>query len=102
MPLTTQTRLWIHGLLAAFIGAFSTAASGAIALPTVFNFTHDGVMNMLKLSLVPAMTAVFTYLKQSPLPNTILGAGDTVTLKNPTINADSSVTADSATVQKAV
>lgn len=59
---------WLHGLLAAAISAFSTAASGAIALPTVFSFTRDGFINMVKLAAVPAFLAVFAYLKQSPLP----------------------------------
>jgi hypothetical protein len=61
-------KVWLHGLLAAVISAFSSAASGAIALPSVFSFTHDGFMNMLKLAAIPAMLAAFAYLKQSPMP----------------------------------
>lgn len=61
-------KIWLHGLFAAAIGSFATAASGAVVMPNVFNFTHEGLLNMLKLSVVPALASIFTYLKQSPLP----------------------------------
>jgi acyl-coenzyme A synthetase/AMP-(fatty) acid ligase len=63
-----QLKIWLHGIGAAFISAFATAASGAIALPSVFNFSHAGLLNVTKLALVPALLAVFAYLKASPLP----------------------------------
>ena len=69
MPLLSdKTKVWLHGLAAAFITAFSTSAGGFVALPTVFNFTHNGLINMVKMSTIPALIAVFGYLKQSPLP----------------------------------
>ena len=69
MPIfSDKTKAWLHGLFAAFISAFSSSASGFIALPSVFNFTKAGLFNMLKLSVVPAAVSVFAYLKQSPLP----------------------------------
>jgi hypothetical protein len=61
-------KTWAHGLAAAAISAFASAASGAIALPSVFTFDKVGLVNMAKLSTVPAMLAVFAYLKQSPVP----------------------------------
>lgn len=61
-------KVWLHGLLAAVISAFSSAASGAIALPTVFTFDRVGLINMLKLAAIPALLAMFAYLKQSPVP----------------------------------
>jgi len=61
-------RVWIHGLAAAGISAFATAASGAIALPGVFTFDRTGFVNMVKMATVPAMLAVFAYLKSSPVP----------------------------------
>lgn len=64
----TNVNAWLHGLLAAFISAFASAASGAIALPTVFTFDRVGFINMVKLATVPALLAVFAYLKSSPLP----------------------------------
>jgi hypothetical protein len=61
-------KIWIHGLAAAAISAFASAASGAIALPTVFTFDRVGFLNMVKLATVPALLAVFAYLKSSPVP----------------------------------
>lgn len=101
--MTSTTKAWVYGLGNAFIGAFATAASGAMALPTVFNFSHDGIMNILKLTMAPALVAVFSYLQRSPLPPpSVLGPGDTATVKNPVIAQDGSITGDSATLQKAL
>jgi hypothetical protein len=61
-------KVWIHGLLAAAISSAATAASGAIMLPTVFTLNKVGFINMGKLAAVPAMLAVFGYLKASPVP----------------------------------
>ncbi len=61
-------KVWLQGLAAAGISAFASAASGAIALPTVFTFNKVGLLNMVKLAAIPAMLAVFAYLKSSPLP----------------------------------
>ena len=61
-------KIWIHGLAAAAVSAFASAASGAIALPTVFTFDRAGFLNMVKLATVPALLAVFAYLKSSPIP----------------------------------
>jgi hypothetical protein len=61
-------KVWLHGLAAAGISAFASAASGAIALPTVFTFDRVGLINMVKLGTVPALLAVFAYLKSSPVP----------------------------------
>lgn len=55
---------------------------------------------MVKMAAVPAGIAVFTYLKQSPLPGAVIGPGDTLSAKNPVIASDGSLTADSATLQK--
>ena len=68
-------KVWIHGLAAAAVSAFASAASGAIALPTVFTFDRAGFVNMVKLATVPAMLAVFAYLKNSPVPALALTDG---------------------------
>jgi hypothetical protein len=60
--------IWLHGLAAAAVSAFASAASGALALPTVFTFDKTGLINMAKLAAVPALLAVFAYLKNSPIP----------------------------------
>jgi hypothetical protein len=61
-------KIWFHGLAAAAVSAFASAASGAIALPNVFTFDKAGCINMVKLATVPALLAVFAYLKSSPIP----------------------------------
>jgi hypothetical protein len=61
-------KVWLHGLVAAAVSAFASAASGAIALPMVFTFDKTGLLNMVKLATVPALLAVFAYLKSSPVP----------------------------------
>ncbi len=63
-----SVQVWLKGLATAGIPAFSSAASGAIALPQVFTFDRVGFLNMLKVAAVPAMLAVLAYLKSSPLP----------------------------------
>jgi hypothetical protein len=68
-------KIWIHGLAAAGVSAFASAASGAIALPTVFTFDRAGFLNMVKLATVPALLAVFAYLKSSPVPELGLTTG---------------------------
>lgn len=67
--LSNNFKIWLRGLLAAAISTFSTAASGALTMPSMFNFTHAGLVNILKLAAVPALLAVFAYLKQSPIPS---------------------------------
>lgn len=64
----SNLKIWLHGLAAAAVSAFASAASGAIALPTVFTFDKAGLLNMVKLAAVPALLAVFAYLKSSPVP----------------------------------
>ena len=49
-------------------GKVVLTASGAIALPSVFTFDKTGLVNMVKLATVPALLAVFAYLKSSPVP----------------------------------
>ena len=72
--------LWLGGLLAIIISAFSTAASGFLMLPQDFNFSHQGLINMLRVSGLPALVAGLAYLKQHPLPGINIptpGAGAT-------------------------
>lgn len=65
--LSKNFTIWLRGLVSAAISAFCTAASGALTLPSVFNFSHDGLMNIVKLSAAPTLLVVLAYLKQSPL-----------------------------------
>lgn len=77
--MTTNTRVWLHGLAAASISSLVTALNGVIVLPDVFNFSHDGCINTVKLVLIPTIGAVCLYLKRSPLPDST--ATTTVTVE---------------------
>ena len=66
--MSNNTKVWLHGLFAGAIGSFSTGAGGVLTLPGVFNLSHEGLINLAKITLVPALLTVFAYLKQSPLP----------------------------------
>lgn len=61
-------RIWLHGLGAAFIGGFATAAT------TVFSAIAfgNGFKKALEMALVNCVMAgaitTWSYLKQSPLP----------------------------------
>jgi hypothetical protein len=61
-------KVWLQGLIAASITAFSTAISGALTLPTVFTWDRNGLINVLKLGTIPTLLAFFGYLKQNPTP----------------------------------
>lgn len=60
--------VWLQGLLAAAVTAFSTAITGALALPTVFTWDRIGLINVLKMATIPTVLAFFGYLKQHPTP----------------------------------
>lgn len=64
----TNWKAWLHGLAAALISAFFTSVAGFIALPTVFTLDKNGLVNMVQMSVPPAILAVALYLKTSPLP----------------------------------
>ena len=84
---------WFWGLIGGVVSAFATAASGIIALPTVFSFTENGVINMLKMAAVPSALAFFLYLKTHPLPGvvTMNAPNSTITVNTPPV-ASSTVT----------
>ena len=61
-------KTWLHSLIAAAIGGGSSALLAALAMPEAFNFTHGGVVHLVKLAVIGALVPVLTLLKQSPLP----------------------------------
>lgn len=73
-------KAWVYGLLSSVISAFSTAASGALALPSVFSFDENGLFNMLKMAALPAILAFFLYLKTHPLPDSSITVTTTQTI----------------------
>ena len=76
-----QVKNWLHGIGAALIGTFSTAAVGALTMPGVFNFTHAGMINFLKICMAPALVSVFAYLQKSPLPGDVTAVAQQITTK---------------------
>lgn len=66
--MTSTTKAWLHGLFAGAISTFATAGGAALTMPDTFNFSKTGLINLLKIVLVPTAVSVFAYLKQSPLP----------------------------------
>ena len=84
---------WLYGMFSAFAGAFGTAATGALTMPGVFNFTHNGVINFAKISVVPGLIAFFAYLSQHPAPPT-----ETMNLKQTTTDAQGGTT-DTTVIQ---
>ena len=60
---------WLYSLFAGAIGGASSAGLSALVMPGTFNFTHDGLINLVKMVFIGAVIPVLTFLKQSPLPN---------------------------------
>lgn len=68
-------RVWLHGLLAAFIGGGASAVTAGVVAPAILpqslNF-HGQIVPLLQLCgalfLVNGLLSAFAYLKQSPLP----------------------------------
>ena len=86
---------WVYGLFSALIGAFSTAAIGALTMPGVFNFSHNGLINFAKICGAPALVAFFSYLQQHPVPTV------TTTLKQ-TKTTDQGTTESTLTQTKTI
>jgi len=70
--------------LAAGIGGAANASLGALAMPDTFNFSHSGLINLAKISLIGALVPVLTLLKNSPLP-AISTTTQTTTLQTTTV-----------------
>ena len=74
-PFSTNERIWLHGLAAAFIGGGASAVSAGFANtiidPDHFNI-HQGLGHLSEMMavtfLISAIMAVMAYLKQSPIP----------------------------------
>lgn len=84
--MTANTRTWLHGLSAAFIGGAAGAIETALILPAFdpvkFNF-GDNLKTMLTACVVfgflSGVKTTVTYLKQSPIPSD-LAVQQTVTV----------------------
>lgn len=60
-------RVWLHGLIAAFIGGGANAIAAAAIAPDEFNL-NTGLRKLGILFLVSGILNAAGYLKQSPVP----------------------------------
>lgn len=99
--MTPNTKIWLHGLGAAFIGAAASSIGPMLVAPDRFNLTSvAGLRSVALASIISGVVSAAAYLKTSPLPP-LLGPGDKATVQNPIIGADGTITGDSATLTKA-
>ena len=61
--------IWLHGLLAAFIGGAVNSLSVILVDPVGFNFS-TGLRKLASVAGAGALIGVIGYLKKSPLPET--------------------------------
>ena len=78
---------WVYSIIAGGIGGFATTGLAILAMPEVFNFTHDGWIHCGKLVACGILVPVLTFLKQSPLP-----PPEQVTTKTTTLETKTTVT----------
>ena len=85
-----NVKRWTYGLMAGFVGggagAASTAITGLVLAPNVFNFADaHGVAMVLKSMvgsfLIMGALNAFSYLSKAPLPDMSNGNGDTGVFK---------------------
>lgn len=70
MKVADSTKVWLHGMAAAAIGAMGSSLSTTVVAPQDFNFsTMAGIRRVMASSLISAIVAVGLYLKASPLPS---------------------------------
>lgn len=77
--MTSKTRTWVYSLAAGAIGGGANALLTAIAIPDAVNFSHAGLINMAKVTVIGILVPVLTLLKQSPLPTDSATVTTTVT-----------------------
>jgi hypothetical protein len=78
-------KLWLKGLIAAFIGGAANAGTNILIAPTTFNF-QDGAAKLSQAALASGIFAMCFYLKKSPLPDdatTQINVGGNATINQP-------------------
>jgi hypothetical protein len=64
-----QTRVYLHGLSAAFLNGLGTGFVAIVVDPGDFNLVDwAGFFNVAKMSIVAGAFGFFTYMKDHPLP----------------------------------
>jgi hypothetical protein len=67
--MTYQTRLYIHGAVAAAIGGAANAVTLMIVDPLAFNLFQGGATKLGIAAIVSAIVSLATYMKVHPLPD---------------------------------
>ena len=62
-------KVWAWSLLAAANGGGANSALNGLAMPDVYNLSHEGLIHLAKGALIGALVPVLTLLKNSPLPS---------------------------------
>jgi hypothetical protein len=94
--MTTPTRVWLHGLGAAFIGASASSVGAILVAPDRFNLTTmSGLRNVILSSGLSGLSAAALYLKSSPLPP----LETKTTVDNPKIASDGTASASKITTE---
>jgi hypothetical protein len=66
---TDNTKVWMHGLGAAFIGAAASSLGAIMVAPDRFNLNSlMGLRNVVLASVFSGVSSAAAYLKASPLP----------------------------------
>lgn len=61
-------KLWLKGLIAAFIGGAANAVTNIIVAPETFNL-QSGFPKLSQAALASGIFAICFYLKKSPVPD---------------------------------
>jgi hypothetical protein len=78
-------KLWLKGLIAAFIGGAANAVTNIIVAPETFNL-NSGAGKLSQAALASGIFAMCFYLKKSPLPDdatTQINVGGNATINQP-------------------
>lgn len=76
----TKTKLWLRGLLAAFIGGAAGAATLGLLLPDALSWLWLG--KVVLAFFVNGIVGVCMYLKKSPMPEPSTGNTDILAKDN--------------------
>lgn len=100
--MTDNTKVWLHGLGAAAIGASGSSVATVLVAPDKFNLTSwAGFGHLIIVSLAAGVINAGAYLAKSPLPALTLEPGDKVNVQNPVLANDGTLSGSSATLTKA-
>lgn len=61
-------RVWIHGLIAAFVGGAAGVGTVALSAPQSFHCDESGFIALGKVALVSGVGTALAYLAKSPVP----------------------------------